>query len=108
MPPLSLQPLVENAVYHGIEPSDQGGSLEIHGQLHKTRIMLTVRNTLPERSAKPQRQGNRQALENLRLRLEGCFPEEGHAWSGWVQRGASFAVLNSGLGWFFSRPLALS
>jgi len=77
LPPLSLQPLVENAVYHGIEPSPQGGMLEIHGQRRKGDIVLTVRNPLPEGHPPAYRQGNREALENLRLRLRSCFAEQG-------------------------------
>jgi len=77
LPPLSLQPLVENAVYHGVEPSSGGGMVEIHGQLRKGNVVLTVRNPLPAADAALHRQGNQEALGNLRLRLESCFPEHG-------------------------------
>lgn len=78
VPPLSLQPLLENAVYHGIEPAAQGGTLEISCQLHqKNKVMLTVRNSLPDRDKRVERPGNRLALENLRLRLQSFFGEDG-------------------------------
>ncbi len=75
IPPLSLQPLVENAIRHGIEPALGGGRLEIHGRLARDRLVLSIRNTLPEEDACLSRPGNREAVANLRARLEGCFPE---------------------------------
>lgn len=45
IPPLSLQPLVENALAHGIEPLESGGTVWISGQLHKgERVCLSVRD----------------------------------------------------------------
>lgn len=76
IPPLSIQPLVENAIYHGIEPSQSGGNVEIGGQLTKRRLVLIVKNTLPEAGARRSRQGTQVALANLRARLEACFPGE--------------------------------
>jgi two-component system sensor histidine kinase AlgZ len=76
-PPLSLQPLVENAVYHGVEPSQDGGEVEILARLRKGEIVLTVSNTLPPARTHARRQGNRMAMENLRLRLQNCFPDRG-------------------------------
>jgi two-component system sensor histidine kinase AlgZ len=78
IPPLSLQPLLENAIYHGIEPAAQGGTLTIICQAHKiNQVMLLVRNSLAEKVERVERAGNRQALENLRLRLQNFFGEEG-------------------------------
>ena len=77
LPPLSLQPLVENAVYHGIEPLAGGGMIEIDGQLRRDEIVLTVRSPAPEADGASHRPGNREALANLRLRLENCFPGRG-------------------------------
>lgn len=78
VPPLSLQPLLENAVYHGIEPSAKGGTLEISCQPHKkNKLILAVRNSLPDPDERRERPGNQIALENLRLRLQSFFGEEG-------------------------------
>lgn len=77
IPPLSLQPLVENAIRHGVERSLKGGALEIQGRLVRRRLVLTVANTLPEEDAGHLRRGLGEALPNLRARLEGCF--EGQA-----------------------------
>ncbi|CAG1023039.1 two-component system, LytTR family, sensor histidine kinase AlgZ [Methylococcales bacterium] len=78
IPPLSLQPLIENAIHHGIEPSSDGGALEISCQPHKKNmIILSVRNSVPDNSEAAERLGNRIALKNLRLRLQSFFGEEG-------------------------------
>ena len=45
--PLMLQPLVENAVKHGIEPSEQPGQIWIRARHEKTTLVLEIENTLP-------------------------------------------------------------
>jgi two-component system sensor histidine kinase AlgZ len=75
VPPLSLQPLVENAIRHGIERSVQGGAVEIEGRLLRKSLELTVANTLPEGEDRQARPGVGEALANLRARLEACFPD---------------------------------
>lgn len=74
IPPLSLQPLVENAVYHGIEPRHEKSTLLIKGNFDKNIITLTIQNPLPD--SRPNREGNHIAIENLRLRLKSCFPHQ--------------------------------
>ncbi len=77
IPPLSLQPIIENAVYYGIEPSPQGGEILIIGKKRHNFIILTVSNALLPKSAERQKQGNQIALENLSARIEGCFKGDG-------------------------------
>jgi len=78
IPPLSLQPLIENAIFHGIDPSPAGGTLEISCQAHKkNKIILSVRNSLPDSCHSAARLGNRVALNNLRLRLHSFFGDDG-------------------------------
>ncbi|MBX3679648.1 sensor histidine kinase [Cognatazoarcus halotolerans] len=67
IPPLLLQPLVENAVYHGIEPSAEPGTVTIAGELKSGELRLEVANPL-SRSTRHQA-GNRMALDNIRERL---------------------------------------
>lgn len=76
IPPLSLQPLIENAIRHGIEPNPDGGRLYIacHPD-HLQKIVLSVRNTTNEATGSSA--GNRMALDNLRSRLRSFFGEEG-------------------------------
>lgn len=66
VPPLLLQPLIENAVRHGVEPNEQGGDVEIRSEFRGDRVELTVRNTVGERTGAP---GQGMALDNVRQRL---------------------------------------
>ncbi len=77
IPPLALQPLLENAIYHGIEKSDLGGELEILGQIQKGKVVLIVRNSVSDTVAEVLREGNQMAMDNLRARLKGCFDGQG-------------------------------
>ncbi|MCK5479485.1 MAG: histidine kinase, partial [Methylococcales bacterium] len=77
IPPLSLQPIVENAVYYGVEPSTNGAEIVIKGEKTLTGIMLMVRNTRSDQPACTQRKGNQVAMENLSARIAGCFAGDG-------------------------------
>ena len=66
VPPLVLQPLVENAVRHGIEPAQQGGRLRVHAQRLRGQVVVTVSNTLGDAPGTP---GQGMALQNIRERL---------------------------------------
>ena len=67
VPGLLLQPLLENAIYHGIEPRTAGGAVHIRGERSGALISVVVRNPLGVPPA--TRQGNHLALENIRERL---------------------------------------
>ncbi|VAX07449.1 hypothetical protein MNBD_GAMMA26-736 [hydrothermal vent metagenome] len=73
MPLLVLQPLLENAVYHGIEPSPQGGRILVAGCYSHHQVSLSIRNTKPPEGCAKHNKGNHMALENIRQRLEGLF-----------------------------------
>jgi hypothetical protein len=77
LPPLLLQPLVENAVLHGLEPKLEGGAVHIRAQVQDQNLVITVNDTgLGLRSAaKPQRASAGVALENLRSRLLARYPD---------------------------------
>ena len=72
VPRLLLQPLLENAVYHGIEPAVNGGRITISGRYRRGVVSLSVRNTLPAGDADP-RPGNRMAQANVRDRLAALY-----------------------------------
>ena len=78
IPQLILQPLLENAVYHGIEPSPDGGKIQITGRYRRKQINLGIRNTLPPEGSTRHNDGNHMAMENIRQRLEGLFSGEAH------------------------------
>ncbi len=72
IPSLTLQPLLENAIYHGVEPLPDAGVVEIEGRRKGNMIYLSVRNPLPIKKFKSEA-GNQIALENIRERLELAF-----------------------------------
>jgi len=69
--PLTLQPLLENAVTHGIQPRTDGGEVRVYGRAEKDNIVITISNPLGpgERGAG----GHGMALDNIRERLELAF-----------------------------------
>ncbi|GAA5131288.1 sensor histidine kinase [Alloalcanivorax gelatiniphagus] len=71
LPLLTLQPLVENAIYHGIQPRAEGGVVTLGAAMEQGRAVLRVRNPMPERAG--DHQGNRMALDNIRHRLEALL-----------------------------------
>jgi two-component system sensor histidine kinase AlgZ len=66
VPPLLLQPLVENAVRHGIEPSDSGGVIRVRTRVKLGRALISIVNSVPAAGSQP---GNGIALRNVRERL---------------------------------------
>lgn len=67
LPALCLQPLVENAIGHGVARLAHGGTVAIDGWLENGRLHVTVRN--PVAANTPAAPGNRQALSNIERRL---------------------------------------
>jgi hypothetical protein len=76
LPPLLLQPLVENAVQHGLEPSIEGGQVQISARLHGEQLVIEVRDDGLGLHAPPRlgaRQGAGMALNNIRQRLQAHY-----------------------------------
>lgn len=69
LPPLLLQPLVENAVHHGVEPSPTGGEVWVQTQARGARVVIKIWNTLPAPAAPAAAPGHGLALDNVRQRL---------------------------------------
>ena len=67
LPPLLLQPLVENAVKHGVEPSPDGAQIRISTHRQGSSVIIQVTNTVP---AGQGARGNGVALDNVRDRLD--------------------------------------
>ena len=74
VPPLILQPLVENAVYHGIEPSSEPGEISINIFRKRDKVHLVIRNPF-HAEARPHI-GNKMALQNIQERLSLHFDAE--------------------------------
>ena len=81
LPPLTLQPLIENAIYHGIENTLAGGTLQIRAQLGHNMLRIDVEN--PYEAASKRRNSavshavpkthNGIALDNIRARLAAIY-----------------------------------
>ena len=69
IPSLTLQPLLENAIYHGVEPLPEPASVEIEGRHKGDMIYISVRNPLPVTKFKSE-PGNQIALQNIAERLK--------------------------------------
>ena len=72
IPSLTMQPLLENAVYHGIEPSLPGGTITVDCSCEDDRLHILVTNPVPEIKLDKQR-GSKSALRNIRERLKRQF-----------------------------------
>ncbi len=74
VPPLMLQPLVENAIYHGVEPGIAASSISISARVVGEGLQLVITN--PYHPEHQHRQGNRMALANIAERLRLHFDVE--------------------------------
>jgi two-component system, LytTR family, sensor histidine kinase AlgZ len=74
LPPLVLQPLLENAVYHGVEPGTGAGDVLVRIERRGDRVLARIENPRVEEPS--HRAGNRMALENIRERLALFFDAE--------------------------------
>ena len=78
IPALVVQPLVENAIKHGVAPSTTGGDVEVAARLEATagieRLHIVVRNTgAPLLPGAPREAGEHLGVENVRRRLAGHY-----------------------------------
>jgi signal transduction histidine kinase len=80
LPPLLLQPLVENAIHHGLECKVEGGTVRVHARRDGTQLVIDVADDGLGACDKPVRragfQGNGVALDNLRARLQSRWGSE--------------------------------
>ena len=76
IPTLTLQPLLENAIYHGIEPRFGGGTVkvELWGDQSDTLNVL-ISNPVPEVRKHAHGRGNKIAMDNIRQRLASHFQD---------------------------------
>ena len=83
IPLLTLQPLLENAIYHGIQPRAEGGDVQVRVTRDGDMLEVLVINPLPATDAaggalqagSSASQGNRMALDNIRHRLAALYGE---------------------------------
>ncbi|RRJ83512.1 sensor histidine kinase [Aestuariirhabdus litorea] len=73
VPPLTLQPLLENAILHGVQPLTEGGTVTVAGEYRRGVLNLRVSNPMPAGSAAGGASGNRIALANIEDRLRALY-----------------------------------
>ena len=76
IPALSLQPLAENAIYHGIEPIPDGGKIRISAQRDGEHLKLEVSNPAPGATGSKRTSGNQMAQDNIKQRLRLAYGKD--------------------------------
>ncbi len=72
IPSLTLQPLVENAIYHGIQQLPQGGVVTIRAEIEAGMLTLSVINPVME-NTRSDVEGNQLAQDNIHRRLQALY-----------------------------------
>jgi len=73
LPVLTLQPLLENAIYHGIEKIPSGGEIKVLGQRQGDWLNIVITNPCLPPDAAGQSHGNKMAVRNIDERLQIAF-----------------------------------
>jgi two-component system sensor histidine kinase AlgZ len=76
VPTLSIQPLAENAIRHGIEPSTSGGEVSIRVEVTDGYVQISVTNTLPPASSRAAA-GHQVGLSSVRARIHAATQGRG-------------------------------
>jgi len=74
VPPLILQPILENAVYHGIEPGSGTGEISVNIFHSRDQVQLAIKNPYLQEGS--HHAGNKMAMQNIRERLSLHFDAE--------------------------------
>lgn len=77
IPPMILQPVVENAIKHGIGPKVDGGKVTISAKLDSDRVVIVVEDTGVGVQAGSRHRGAGIGLSNVRERLKHVYGDEG-------------------------------
>ncbi len=75
IPLLTLQPLLENAIYHGIQPLPDGGTISLTLRHDHDMVSVRITNPLPAPEYRTHTQGNKMALNNIRSRLNVLYDQ---------------------------------
>jgi len=73
VPGLTIQPLLENAIYHGIEPLASGGVVTITGEARDGMVTISISNPLAPGNQRRKVNGHHLALDNIRQRLQLAY-----------------------------------
>lgn len=77
IPQLLLQPLLENAIYHGIEMLEAGGTVHIKGERIGAGYRVQISNPRADR-ARPADAGHSLGMDNIRRRLQAIYGPDAH------------------------------
>ena len=74
IPSLTLQPIVENAIYHGIQPALDDGFIRVKGEFNEGEVVISIENSQFD-TAQSQRanKGNKMAITNIRHRIQQLY-----------------------------------
>lgn len=72
IPSLTIQPLIENAIYHGIELLPEGGDVTVTGKREGRNLQISVSNPVAPGKAR-NKDGNKMAMTNIRQRFELAY-----------------------------------
>ncbi len=78
IPPYMLQPLVENAVFHGIEPREEGGKIIVCMTCKEERLLVEIKDNGVGFEGKSLHKGNGVSLENIRQRLKALYGDKSY------------------------------
>jgi two-component system sensor histidine kinase AlgZ len=92
LPALTLQPLIENAIYHGIETQADGGTIRVTGNKSGDQCKIIIDNPLPPDDYHDHHEGNRLALDNIRQRITAFFGTHGKLET-YIAEGRYYAVM---------------
>ncbi|HDM8157686.1 TPA: sensor histidine kinase [Vibrio harveyi] len=77
LPPMMLQPLIENAIIHGIEPKREGGEVSLLIKREQQNLLIEVRDTGVGLNHVSGHMGSGVGLSNLKQRVEALFAGQG-------------------------------
>jgi hypothetical protein len=77
VPPLLLQPLVENSIRHGLEPKVEGGEIAVRARQDAGRLVIEVSDTGVGLDGAPPSEGSGFGLEQVRERLATVYGDQG-------------------------------
>jgi len=76
LPPFLIQPLVENALQHGIEPSNKGGDITISYKIKEQTLIIDISDSGLGLQEENKTKGNGISLSNIQERLTNLFDGE--------------------------------
>jgi len=77
LPPLLVQPLVENAITHGLEPAEAGGTVTVHARVAENTLHIVVSDTGLGLNNSTKTGGSGTGLANVRARLHSLYGQHG-------------------------------